>query len=154
MRRRLTTKRGRRLYEQRRWMIEPVFGQIKENRGIRRFQRRGFQAGASEWQLIAATHNLRKLYRHTQPHGSPAPFGRRSPRPRTPACPARSNTAAPTSDVNQPPGADNPAPTDRPHPADHKLCATASARVDDVKLEHATTERRLHAGRVGAEADR
>ena len=83
MRRRLTTKRGRRLYEQRRWMIEPVFGQIKENRGIRRFQRRGFQAGASEWQLIAATHNLRKLYRHTQPHGSPAPFGRRSPRPRT-----------------------------------------------------------------------
>ncbi len=83
MRRRLTTKRGRRLYEQRRWMIEPVFGQIKENRDIRRFQRRGFQAGASEWQLIAATHNLRKLYRHTQPHGSPAPFGRRSPRPRT-----------------------------------------------------------------------
>ena len=83
MRRRLTTKRGRRLYEQRRWMIEPVFGQIKENRGIRRFQHRGFQAGASEWQLIAATHNLRKLYRHTQPHGSPAPLGRRSPRPRT-----------------------------------------------------------------------
>ena len=78
MRRRLTTKHGRRLYEQRRWMIEPVFGQIKENRGIR-----GFQAGASEWQLIAATHNLRKLYRHTQPHGSPAPLGRRSPSPRT-----------------------------------------------------------------------
>ena len=38
MRRTLTTQRGRRLYEQRRWMIEPVFGQIKENRGIRRFQ--------------------------------------------------------------------------------------------------------------------
>ena len=33
MRRKLTTKRSRRLYEQRRWMIEPVFGQIKENRG-------------------------------------------------------------------------------------------------------------------------
>ena len=39
MRRTLTTQRGRRLYEQRRWMIEPVFGQTKENRGIRRFQR-------------------------------------------------------------------------------------------------------------------
>ena len=62
MRRTLTTKRGRRLYEQRRWMIEPVFGQIKENRGIRRFQRRGFNACASEWKLIAASHNLRKLY--------------------------------------------------------------------------------------------
>ena len=129
MRRRLTTKRGRRLYEQRRWMIEPVFGQIKENRGIRRFQRRGFQAGASEWQLIAATHNLRKLYRHTQPHGSPAPLGRRSPRPRTPACPARSNTAAPTSDVNQPPGADNPTPADR-----HTRPTTNSVRQPQLVL--------------------
>ena len=73
MRRTLTTQRGRRLYEQRRWMIEPVFGQIKENRGIRRFQRRGFNACASEWKLIGASHNLRKLYRHQQPPRSPAP---------------------------------------------------------------------------------
>ena len=57
-------------------MIEPVFGQIKENRGIRRFQRRGFNACASEWKLIAASHNLRKLYRHQQPRRSPAPVGR------------------------------------------------------------------------------
>ena len=73
MRRTLTTQRGRRLYEQRRWMIEPVFGQIKENRGIRRFQRRGFNACASEWNLIGASHNLRKLYRHQQPRCSSAP---------------------------------------------------------------------------------
>ena len=59
MRRTLTTQRGRRPYEQRRWMIEPVFGQIKENCGIRRFQRRGVNACASEWKLIAASHNLR-----------------------------------------------------------------------------------------------
>ena len=63
MRRRLTTKRGRRLYEQRRWMIEPVFHEIKENRGIRRFGRCGFDACASEWKLIGASHNLRKLHR-------------------------------------------------------------------------------------------
>ena len=63
MRRTLTTKRGRRLYEQRRWMIEPVFGDVKDNRGIRRFQRRGFDACASEWKLIGASHNLRKLHR-------------------------------------------------------------------------------------------
>ena len=75
MRRTLTTKRGRRLYEQRRWMIEPVFGQIKENRGISRFQRRGFEACASEWKLIAASHNLRKLYRHQQPRRSPRSAG-------------------------------------------------------------------------------
>ena len=83
MRRKLTTQRGRRLYEQRRWMIEPVFGQIKENRGIRRFQRRGFEACASEWKLISASHNLRKLCRHTQTHGSPPLLGRCSSRPRT-----------------------------------------------------------------------
>ena len=71
MRRKLTTKRGRRLYEQLRWMIEPAFGDIKENRGIRRFQRRGFEACASEWKLIAATHNLRKLYRHQLMRSSP-----------------------------------------------------------------------------------
>ena len=82
MRRKLTTQRGPRLYEQRRWMIEPVFGQIKENRGIRRFQRRGFEACASEWKLIAASHNLRKLYRHQQPRRSPAPAGHPSARHR------------------------------------------------------------------------
>ncbi len=82
MRRKLTTQRGRRLYEQRRWMIEPVFGDIKENRGIRRFQRRGFEACASEWQLIAATHNLRKLYRRRQSQPAPGPSGRRSNRSR------------------------------------------------------------------------
>lgn len=83
MRRKLTTKRGRRLYEQRRWMIEPVFGDIKENRCVRRFQRRGFEACASEWKLIAATHNLRKLYRHGLKQPSPEPAGRLPPRPRT-----------------------------------------------------------------------
>ena len=82
MRRTLTTQRGRRLYEQRRWMIEPVFSQIKENRGIRRFQRRGFEACASEWKLIAASHNLDKLYRHQQPRRSPAPAGHPSARGR------------------------------------------------------------------------
>ncbi len=81
MRRKLTTKRGRRLYEQRRWMIEPVFGDIKENRGIRRFQRRGFAACSSEWNLIAAIHNLRKLYRQRLMQPSPRPSGRPPPQP-------------------------------------------------------------------------
>ena len=86
MRRKLTTQRGRRLHEQRRWMIEPVCGDIKENRGIRRFQRRGFDACAGEWKLIAATHNLRKLYRHRQTRRSPRPSGRPSPRRRPSSC--------------------------------------------------------------------
>lgn len=59
------------LYSQRKWMAEPVFGQIKTNRRIDRFKRRGHAAVRSEWRLIAATHNLMKLYRHhTQPAGA------------------------------------------------------------------------------------
>ncbi len=72
MDRKLATQRGRRLYEQRRWMIEPVFGDVKENRGIRRFMRRGIASCASEWKLIAATHNLKKLYRRARPSPWPA----------------------------------------------------------------------------------
>jgi transposase len=57
-RRVLATPAGRALYRQRQVTIEPVFGQLKFNRQIRRFQRRGRAACRSEWRLIAATHNL------------------------------------------------------------------------------------------------
>ena len=60
----LATSEGRALYRQRQTTIEPVFGQIKFNRTIRRFQRRGRAACRSEWRLIAATHNLLKLHHH------------------------------------------------------------------------------------------
>jgi hypothetical protein len=64
MRRVLATPQGRALYRQRQITIEPVFGQLKFNRQIRRFQRRGRSACRSEWRLIAATHNLLKLHHH------------------------------------------------------------------------------------------
>ena len=63
----LATPRGRRLYKKRSATIEPVFAQTKHNRGIRRFSRRGLAAASSEWKLIAATHNILKLWRHTRP---------------------------------------------------------------------------------------
>jgi hypothetical protein len=44
--------------------VEPVFAQIKFNRRINRFQRRGRAAALSEWRLVAATHNLLKLHNH------------------------------------------------------------------------------------------
>jgi transposase len=65
MRRVLATERGGELYSRRLGMVEPVFGQIKANRRIGRFKRRGRAAARSEWRLIAATHNLLKLHRHT-----------------------------------------------------------------------------------------
>ena len=46
-------------------MIESVFAQVKFNRGLDRFRRRGRGAVRTEWRLITATHNLLKLHRHT-----------------------------------------------------------------------------------------
>jgi transposase len=61
----LATERGGALYSKRMPMVEPVFAQIKANRRIDRLKRRGRAAARSEWRLIAATHNLLKLHRHT-----------------------------------------------------------------------------------------
>ena len=59
----LGTPRGQQLYKKRAATIEPVFAQIKHNRGIRHLSRRGLRAADSEWKLITATHNLLKLWR-------------------------------------------------------------------------------------------
>ncbi len=64
MRDKLHSDRGRELYAQRKITIEPVFGQIKYNRHIDRFMRRGRAAAQSEWRLVTATHNLLKLVCH------------------------------------------------------------------------------------------
>jgi transposase len=60
----LATRAGRRLYRRRAAIVEPVFAHTKRTRGIDRFARRGIEAVNSEWQLIAATHNLLKLFRY------------------------------------------------------------------------------------------
>jgi hypothetical protein len=65
MRRALATDSGGDLYSRRQGMVEPVFAQIKQIRRAVRFKRRGRAAVRSEWRLIAATHNLLKLHRHT-----------------------------------------------------------------------------------------
>ena len=66
MRRKLATPEGRAFYKRRKAIVEPVFGQVKEARGFRRFSLRGHANVRSEWRLIAATHNLLKLFRATQ----------------------------------------------------------------------------------------
>jgi len=63
MRQRLHRDGGAALYGRRMTMIEPIFGQTKANRRADRFQRRGLAAVRSEWRLLAATHNLLKLWR-------------------------------------------------------------------------------------------
>jgi transposase len=65
MRRALRTPTATDLYRRRKWMVEPVFADIKVNRRAGRFRRRGLAAVRSEWRLLTATHNLLKLHRHT-----------------------------------------------------------------------------------------
>jgi transposase len=64
MRRVLSTDRGKALYRKRHATIEPVFGQMKFNRRLDRFLRRGRSAVRSEWRLFGASHNLLKLHNH------------------------------------------------------------------------------------------
>jgi transposase len=63
MARKLRTKKGRETYSKRKQIVEPVFGQIKEARGFRRFLLRGLENVSAEWDLICLTHNLLKLFR-------------------------------------------------------------------------------------------
>jgi transposase len=63
MRRKLRTKDGRKIYARRKAIVEPVFGQIKQARGIRQFLLRGKEKARGEWALICLTHNVLKMHR-------------------------------------------------------------------------------------------
>jgi transposase len=70
----LASDDGKACYALRKETVEPVFGQLKEQQGGRRFLRRGLAACEAEWKLLCGTHNLLKLWRHTttRPAASPA----------------------------------------------------------------------------------
>jgi transposase len=67
MAQKLASSEGKAIYARRKVIVEPVFGQIKEARGFRRFSLRGKQKVACEWALVCLTHNLVKLFRHRPP---------------------------------------------------------------------------------------
>ena len=58
MQAKLKTAEGRAVYSRRKVIVEPVFGQIKEARGFRRFLLRGLAKIRGEWRLVCLTHNL------------------------------------------------------------------------------------------------
>jgi hypothetical protein len=59
----LSKPEGQALYRRRQQIVEPVFAHTKIIRRTDRFLRRGLAACQAEWQLIATTHNLLKLWR-------------------------------------------------------------------------------------------
>jgi transposase len=65
MARKLRTKPGRAAYRRRKAIVEPVFGQIMTCQNGRQLLLRGEDGARGEWRLLAACHNLRKIFRHT-----------------------------------------------------------------------------------------
>jgi hypothetical protein len=70
----LASDQGRACYAKRKQTIEPVFGQLKQQQGARRFSRRGLAACEAEWKLLCGTHNLLKLWRQTRRQAAPTPI--------------------------------------------------------------------------------
>jgi transposase len=62
-RKRLRTASGRAWYKKRKGMVEPVIGTLKEQRGMRQFQRRGRPATAVEWALASIAYNLTRYHK-------------------------------------------------------------------------------------------
>jgi transposase len=67
MKRKLCTKKGQEIYSKRKSTVEPVFGQIKQARGLRQFSLRGYENVSAEWQMWCLSHNLLKLHRYGGP---------------------------------------------------------------------------------------
>jgi len=63
MARKLETKVGAAVYATRKFIVEPVFGQIKQARGFRQFLLRGIEKVRGEWALICMTHNILKFHK-------------------------------------------------------------------------------------------
>ena len=64
MARKLRTKPGRAAYSRRKAIVEPVFGQIMTCQNGRELLPLGEAGARGEWRLLAACHNLRKIFRH------------------------------------------------------------------------------------------
>lgn len=63
LRQKLRSAEGRRIYQRRQAVVEPVFGILKEQRGMRKFQRRGLAAVTTEWMLVVIAYNLTRMRR-------------------------------------------------------------------------------------------
>ena len=63
LRDRMREPAARTCYTRRKALVEPVFGVLKQQRGMRQFRRRGLQAVATEWALATTAYNLTRLFR-------------------------------------------------------------------------------------------
>ena len=61
-RQRLRSAPGRAWYKKRKALVEPVFGTLKQQRGMRQFERRGKAAVMVEWALASIAYNLTRYH--------------------------------------------------------------------------------------------
>ncbi len=64
MKRAIDSERGRRLYGGRFATVEPVFANIRHNKGLDRFTLRGQKKVDTQWKLFCLVHNIEKLAHH------------------------------------------------------------------------------------------
>jgi hypothetical protein len=62
-RERLRSPAGRALCAKRKALVEPVFGVLKQQRGMRKFRCRGLEAVGVEWALAATAYNLTRMFK-------------------------------------------------------------------------------------------
>lgn len=62
MRAKMKTIRAREIYRERQQLVEPVIGDIKENKGIRGFVTRGFKTVKAEFNIICAAMNIKRIW--------------------------------------------------------------------------------------------
>jgi len=65
MRQKLRSPAGQAIYHRRKDIVEPVFGVLKEQRGMRRFRYRGLAKVAIEFTLAALAYNLTRMWNRT-----------------------------------------------------------------------------------------
>lgn len=62
LRERMRGPTARACYTRRKALVEPVFGVLKQQRGMRQFRRRGLLSVATEWALATTAYNLTRLF--------------------------------------------------------------------------------------------
>ena len=64
MRKVIDSEEGKRLYSKRMHTIEPVFGNICNNKRLDKLSLRGEKKVTAQWQLYCMVHNVEKLWRY------------------------------------------------------------------------------------------
>jgi hypothetical protein len=67
MRTKLDSAHGKKVYAQRKSIVEPVFGHLKENMGFRKFSLRGMKKVTGEFLLVCMAYNMRKIVSALKP---------------------------------------------------------------------------------------